>query len=82
MAALVARNFGLSLAEHIVTWYSGRMWTLWLLLLALPFAGLAMGCAALFRVRVPSQPAKFFIAATTLAAAAILAIVILHMAAN
>jgi hypothetical protein len=28
-------------------WYSARMWTLWLLLLALPFAVLVTGCATL-----------------------------------
>ena len=29
------------IAQRIVMWYSARMWTLWLLLLALPFAVLA-----------------------------------------
>jgi hypothetical protein len=33
------------IAQRIVRWYSGRIWTLWLLLLALPFAVLVTGCA-------------------------------------
>jgi hypothetical protein len=36
-------------AQRIVAWYSGRMWTLWLLLLALPFAVFVIGCATLLR---------------------------------
>jgi len=36
-------------AQRIVMWYSARMWTLWLLLLALPFAVLVTGCATLLR---------------------------------
>ena len=36
-------------AEAIVTWYSGRMWTLWVLLLTLPFAVLVIGCSTLLR---------------------------------
>lgn len=30
-------------------WYSARIWTLWVLLLALPFAALATGCVTLLR---------------------------------
>ena len=30
-------------------WYSGHMWTLWVLLLALPFAGMVTGCGTLLR---------------------------------
>ena len=37
------------IAQRIVMWYSGRMWTLWLLLLALPFAVLVTGCVTLLR---------------------------------
>ena len=85
-------------AQRIVMWYSGQMWTLWVLLLALPCAVLVTGCATLLRgwnrdaeLRNPAplspfairaHPATLFIAATTLAAAGILAIVVLHMAAN
>jgi hypothetical protein len=32
-------------AHEIVNWYSGRMWTLWLLLIALPFVVFVTGCA-------------------------------------
>jgi hypothetical protein len=35
------------IAQRIVMWYSARMWTLWLLLLTLPFAVLITGCATL-----------------------------------
>jgi hypothetical protein len=35
------------IAQRIVMWYSARMWTLWLLLLALPFAVVATGCVTL-----------------------------------
>jgi hypothetical protein len=42
MTALAIRNLPLSevanTGQRIVMWYSGRMWTLWVLLLALPFA--------------------------------------------
>ena len=37
------------IAQRIVMWYSARMWTLWLLLLALPFAVLASGAVMLLR---------------------------------
>jgi hypothetical protein len=85
-------------AHRIVMWYSGQMWTLWVLLLALPFAVLVIGCATLLLSRsrdlelpnIPRQslavfrayPAMLFVAATTLTAAAILVIVVLHMLAN
>ena len=73
-------------AHALVTWYSTRMWTVWLLLLALPLAALVTGIATLLRSQsldvLRAHLATFFVAATTLAAAAILAIVALHMAAN
>jgi hypothetical protein len=36
-------------AQRLVMWYSARMWTLWLLLLAFPFAVLVTGCVTLLR---------------------------------
>lgn len=80
-------------------WYAGRVWTLWVLLLALPFTVLVTGGFTLLRswnrgVAMPEEArrwlaavrgqsaATLFVAATTLAAAGILAIVVLHMAAN
>lgn len=104
MAALALRNLqplqfepALS-AQQLVMWYAGRMWTLWVLLLALPFTVLVTGCATLVRnwrrdVAAPHTAqqafalirghfATLFVAATTLAAVAILAIVVLHMTAN
>jgi hypothetical protein len=78
-----ARQYDLALVAHrIVMWYSGRMWTLWLLLLALPLAVLVSGCATLLRNwnRVPL--ATLFVAGTTMTSAGILAVVVLHMLAN
>jgi hypothetical protein len=85
-------------AQRIVIWYSGRMWTLWLLLLALPCAVLIAGCATLLAAwnhdnEVPHSArqslaaiqaplATLGVAGTTLASAAILGIVVLHMLAH
>jgi len=84
-------------AQQLVMWYAGRMWTLWVLLVGLPFAVFASGCAALLgrwngdatthtvresRAKVRGNLARLFIAATTLAAGVILAIVVLHILAN
>ena len=104
MTALMVRNLRplqyepAHTAQRIVIWYSGHAWTLWVLLLALPFAVLVTGCATLLRdwnrdVELPSSarqslavirahPATLFVAATTLTAAGILVIVVLHMLAN
>ena len=107
MGALVVRelqplqNEPARTAQQLVIWYAVRMWTLWVLLLALPFAVLVTGCVTLARNwrhwRLDIQPpqalqqtlaairadrAMLFVAATTLMAGAILAIVALHMAAN
>lgn len=85
-------------AQRIVMWYSARMWTLWLLLMALPFAVFITGCATLVRswnhdvglphgvrqwlATIPAPLATLFVAGTTLTSAGILAIVVLHMLAN
>jgi len=85
-------------AQQLVMWYAARMWTLWVLLIALPIAVLVTGCVTLARnwrdnMKVPqaarqrlaairTDRAMLFITATTSTAAAILAIVALHMAAN
>ena len=85
-------------AQQLVMWYAGRMWTLWVLLLGLPFTVLVTGCAALLhswnRDIVPSLTARqslamirahlatLFIASTTLIAGVILLIVVLHVLAN
>jgi hypothetical protein len=103
MTALVVRNLRpqyelAHTAQRIVMWYSGQMWTLWVLLLALPFAVLVTGCVTLLRgwnhdLELPNiaqrsravfrtYPATLLVAATTVAAAAILVIVVLHMLAN
>jgi len=85
-------------AQQLVMWYAGRMWTLWVLLLALPFIALVSGCAELVRnwnrdIVVPLTSPKWvaivrapltslFIAATTLIAGVVLAIVVVHVLAN
>jgi hypothetical protein len=101
MMALVMRDLAplqfepAQIAARIVIWYSARMWTLWLLLLAMPLAVLITGCAALLggsqrgdalhevarQSGVMLRPAAttLLVAATTLTAAAFLVIVILHM---
>ena len=85
-------------AERLVTWYAGRMWTLWVLLLGLPLVALVSGCATLLYgwnhdlafsqtvkqslQMIRSHVAMCLIAAATLGAGGILAIVVLHMLAN
>src|SRR5208283_5111384 len=95
MTALVVRNLGplqdepAHAAQRIVMLYAGRVWTLWVLLLALPFAVLITGCATLLRgwksdaelsnaarqslAETLAHPARLLVAATTLTAAGILA---------
>lgn len=101
MAALVLRELPpLQIAaQQFVMWYAGRIWTLWVLLLALPFTVLVTGSVTLLHswdraMAMPVQGrqwlaavrgqsgATLFVAAMTLAAAGILAIVVLHMAAD
>jgi hypothetical protein len=85
-------------AQQVVMWYAARMWSLWILLLALPIAVFVTGCATLLRAwksdtALPSaarqllaviraQFAVLVVAAATLAAGGILAIVVLHMLAD
>jgi hypothetical protein len=104
MAALAVRDVQplqhepAHIAQQIVAWYSTRVWTLWLLLFALPLGVLVTGYATLLHVwtrdvqprRTARQSLALFrapygtlgLAATTLAAAGILVIVVLHMLAN
>ena len=73
-------------AQAIVTWYSSRLWTLWVLLLALPIGAFVIGGATLAGGRQPSaavgRGATGAVATATIAAGAILAVVVLHMLAN
>jgi hypothetical protein len=85
-------------AQQIVMWYAARQWTLWMLLIALPFAVLVTGCITLARnwseglqpsqaghqtlAAIHTDRALLLIAATTLTAGAVLAIVVIHMLAN
>ena len=104
LTALLARNLQplqyepAHTAQQIVMWYSGRHWTLWVLLIGLPLAALLAGCLTLLRNwnqdTEPRQAARqlfamprlhlatLLIAAATLAAGLILAVVALHMLAN
>jgi hypothetical protein len=102
MASLVVRNFGppqyepAHAAQQIVMWYAERLWTLWVLLFALPSVALVSGCMTLrARNRGTEQqgtqrsPASthphwlvHFISVITAASAGILAIVILHVLTN
>jgi hypothetical protein len=85
-------------AQQVVMWYAARLWTLWVLLIALPLAVLVTGCVTLAgnwpdEVELPQSAqqtlaairtdrAMLFVAATTLTAGAVLAIVVMHMLAN
>jgi len=85
-------------AQHLVMWYAGRIWTLWFLLFGLPLIVLVIGCAELLRsykhnmvppltsqksvAMVRAHWSSLCIAATTLMAGVILAIVVLHVLAN
>ena len=84
-------------SQRIVMWYAERMWTLWILLLALPLSVLISGGISLLqdsqrtaqvsslaqRARAALHPAgATSIAATTGTAAVIVGIVIVHMLAN
>ena len=85
-------------AHQIVLWYAARMWTLWVLLLALPLSVLISGCFLLLRdssgsAQVANLPQKALavlhpagartsVAVTTLTAAVIVGVVIVHMLAN
>jgi hypothetical protein len=104
MTALTLRNLqplqyeSARSAQQLVMWYAGRMWTLWVLLLGLPFIVLVSGCAELRRswnrdialplasqkslAMVRAHLASLCIAATTLIAGVILPIVVLHVLAN
>ena len=104
MAALVLRNLQplqyepAHSAQQLVMWCAGRTWTLWVLLLGLPFTVLVSGCVTLLHTwnrdialrdtarqslaMIRAHMASLFVAATTLAAGAILAIVVVHMLAN
>jgi hypothetical protein len=82
-------------AQLIVVWYSGRMWTLWVFLIALPLAVLTIGCITIFQNWIAdSKPRQStsgsssetgfhlptpIIAASTLAAEIILVVVAVHM---
>jgi hypothetical protein len=100
MASLVVRLVGSAQAEparsaqQVVTWYSGRIWTLWILLMLLPLAALLIGGAALlasggsafqarqWRLALRSDGALRTVAVATLAACAILAVVAVHVLMN
>jgi hypothetical protein len=73
-------------AQAVIAWYSGRGWTLWLLLLALPAAAVVVGSGTLLATgalrALRQHLAAMLVTATSIAAAIIVAIVMLHMAAN
>ena len=104
MTALVVRNLQplqyepACTAQRIVMWYAGRQWTLWVLLIALPFVVLVAGCATLLHswsvdVELPQRRAATVARSArtrrrnssllaTLTAGGVLVIVVLHMLAN
>jgi hypothetical protein len=97
MGSLIARQLQPEpayIAHQIVMWYAGRMWTLWVLLLALPLSVVVTGCFSLLRRRILQLSAQrdsggihadwavLSTFVTTVTAAIILTIVVLHMLAN
>jgi hypothetical protein len=96
MCSLLLRHFHNEsfAAQHIVMWYAGRMWSLWVLLLALPLAIVVTGCLAMRKQRVSpgheQQAARRInrdwttqiLVGTTTLSILILAVVVLHMLAN
>ena len=98
MASLVVRNLGplqyepAHTAQQIVMWYAERLWTLWVLLFALPCMVFVSGCVA-FRTRIRDTEQQnrlrsldsarphwlvSFLSVTTVASAGVLVIVVLH----
>jgi len=96
MAALIVRNLPLhemaTGTQRIVMWYAERIWTLWVLLLALPLAVLMNGGLVLVgnRVEMPArqrlaflcEPGALVVVGLTVIATSILIVVVLHMLAN
>ena len=82
-------------AQRIVMWYAARSWTLWVLLMFLPLTVLVIGCATLLHswhddgelrhaarqtlAAIRAHLPTLIVAAATVAAAGILAIVVGHM---
>ena len=95
MTAVVVRT---NTTQQIVMWYAGRGWTLWVLLIGLPLSVLVIGCTTLLESwnddgalrqaawqtlgAIRAHLATVLIAAATVAAGGVLAVVGLHMLAN
>ena len=104
MGSLVVRNLSAlqdgtaHAVQQIVMWYAERMWTLWVLLIALPLGVLVTGCITFARnwsrgaglpqfakqalAMIRANGEMLVVAVLTLIAGAILVIVALHMLAN
>jgi len=90
MIAIIARyllsysNLPSNIPQQIVTWYSTRLWTLWVLLITLPLIVFIFGCVSLMSNQNIDgvRRTKYVIATEILTAGAILVVVILHMLAN
>jgi len=104
MAAVVIQNLGSAThrparaAHELVMLYADRMWTLWILLMALPLLVLVTGVTAICMDRngcaapangvrqtlaaIRADSAMRLVAGATAAAAVILVIVVLHMGAD
>lgn len=104
MGALVVRNLSplqdepAHRAQQIVMWYAGRMWTLWVLLIALPLGVLVSGSIMFGRnwsghagllqgakqalAVIRANCPMLVVALLTVTAAVILMIVVLHMLAS
>lgn len=84
MLALILRPLGAPVAAEVVKWYSGRFWTLWLLLSLLPLAVFVIGCLSLWshwREGATPRPDRAWplVLALTVLAAVILVVVGAHV---
>ncbi len=100
MVSLILRGLGpmhvepSRTAQQIILWYSGRIWTLWVLLTLLPLGVLSIGCVVLVSrwangsaprrllASICSNRSTMLIATLTLVSAVILLIVGAHVLMN
>ncbi len=100
MAALAVRGAGppgaepAASAQAVVMWYAARLWTLWVLLAALPLAAVGLGCPELLRRAsdeagphrcrglISADGTVPFVGVLTVGAGIILVIVALHVMMN
>ncbi len=82
-AAIAPKAYLAIVAHGVVTWYSHRLWTLWIFLVAMPLASLISGGVTILNGwRRQPLVAMSLTVCTTTVATGILIIVGLHILAN